>query len=94
MASPRFFSSALPSSGVEPTFVQLVVSEVGQVTDARVVRSSGVASLDAALVAAALKCSFTPGTRAGRPAAMKTMWIYRWIKNDNQKPTIVITPKS
>jgi TonB family protein len=87
-ARPKY----IPSPGAQPTFVQMMVDEGGRVTDAKVARSSGIAELDSALVAAAQKCNFTPGTRGGKPAPLKTMWIYRWNREGVGGKTYILTP--
>ncbi len=57
--------------------VELLVDETGAVREVRVVEGGG-AGFDAAVQQLARMLSFTPGTRAGRPVAVRYAWTFKF----------------
>jgi TonB family protein len=84
-------------SQAAPTVVEIVVDATGKVEGVQVNQSSGDLALDQALVSAASKCRFTPGSRGGTLTALKTMWIYDWKRSGAHlapAPVLVAPPPS
>jgi protein TonB len=72
------YPEAARREGVEANVkVVLLVDETGAVREARVVEGGG-AGFDAAVQQLARMLSFTPGTRAGRPVAVRYSWTFKF----------------
>jgi TonB family protein len=75
---PVFLPQGKQTAPIPPTLVQMLVDKSGNVAEAQIAQSSGNVVLDGALVSAAKRCKFTPGSRGGEPAALQTLWTYDW----------------
>ncbi len=72
------YPEAARREGVEANVkVVLLVDESGAVREARVVEGGG-AGFDAAVQQLARMLSFTPGTRAGSPVAVRYAWTFKF----------------
>jgi periplasmic protein TonB len=71
--APTYPPTARQSGVQGTTRVSLLVSSIGTVTEAIVVRSSGSPALDNAAVAALLRWRFQPAVRSGEPVAAQVI---------------------
>lgn len=62
--------------------VMALVDKTGSVQDAKVLKSSGITSLDEAAVNAAFKCRFKPGIQNGRPIACWVSYDTDFVLNE------------
>jgi len=71
------------SAGIEgQTVVEALVGTDGTVSDARVLKSSGNASLDQAAVEAAMRSTFTPAMQRDKPVRVWVSIPFRFTLND------------
>jgi bla regulator protein BlaR1 len=77
-AKPEYPHADLDAGHQGTTTVSFLVSAAGRVTDSRIVRSSGYASMDEASRSALTLCGFQPALRDGRAVAQWTAVQYVW----------------
>lgn len=91
-ARPSYYPNLIPEGAVFHTVVRILVSEQGEPIRFVVENSSGLESLDSALLAAARSCRFQPGTRGGRPAALEVVWGQQWTRVPRAFEVIRVVP--
>jgi D-alanyl-D-alanine endopeptidase (penicillin-binding protein 7) len=77
-AKPEYPRADLDAGHQGTTTVSFLVSAGGRVTDSKIVRSSGYASMDEASRSALTLCGFKPALRDGRAVAQWTSVQYVW----------------
>jgi TonB family protein len=61
--------------------LSVLVDANGNVSDAKVVQSSGFSSIDKASLRAGVKCKFKPGVKNGEAAPSLVKMTYSWVIN-------------
>ncbi|MES3024172.1 MAG: energy transducer TonB [Pseudomonadota bacterium] len=75
---PMYPKEALQSGQTGKSVLEFLISTEGKVLESKVLQTSGYQQLDITARKALSKCTFTVGTRDGKPEEMRTRIRHNW----------------